>query len=121
ELKKERAAQKGNTTSKRPTNGTVEEELSTKLEESKLGDKEPQERLFILADTSYGACCVDEVAAEHVDADVVVHYGRSCLSPTARLPVIYVFTTRPLDMISTVEAFKSTYPDLQQKVVIMAG
>ena len=26
-------------------------------------------KLYILADTSYGACCVDEVAAEHVDAD----------------------------------------------------
>lgn len=37
--------------------------------------------IFILADTSYGSCCVDEVAAEHVSADVIVHYGRSCLSP----------------------------------------
>lgn len=37
--------------------------------------------IYILADTSYGSCCVDEVAAEHVDADLIVHYGRSCLSP----------------------------------------
>jgi diphthamide biosynthesis protein 2 len=37
--------------------------------------------VFILADTSYGSCCVDEVAAEHVSADFIVHYGRSCLSP----------------------------------------
>jgi diphthamide biosynthesis protein 2 len=37
--------------------------------------------VFILADTSYGSCCVDEVAAEHVNADFIVHYGRSCLSP----------------------------------------
>lgn len=27
------------------------------------------------------SCCVDEVAAEHINADVVVHYGRACLSP----------------------------------------
>jgi diphthamide biosynthesis enzyme Dph1/Dph2-like protein len=58
-----------------------------------------QERLegvktYILADTSYGrygtlaafyadlcSCCVDEVAAEHINADVIVHYGRACLSP----------------------------------------
>lgn len=46
---------------------------------------EPEARkLFILADTSYGACCVDEIAAEHASADVVVHYGRACLSPTSR-------------------------------------
>ena len=57
----------------------------------------PPERIHILADTSYSSCCVDEIAAEHVHADVVVHYGRSCLSPTCRLPVIYVFTHHQLD------------------------
>ncbi|KAJ5994324.1 hypothetical protein N7451_010048 [Penicillium sp. IBT 35674x] len=77
-------------------------------------------RLYILADTSYGTCCVDEVAAEHVDADVAVHYGRSCLSPTARLPVIYVFTNKPLSIDPVVEAFKTTYTDLSTKVIIAA-
>lgn len=81
---------------------------------------EEEEKLTILADTSYGACCVDEVAAEHVDADVVVHYGRSCLSPTARLPVIYVFTTKPLDLNAAVKAFQRTYPDKSGKIVLMA-
>ena len=55
---------------------------------------------YILADTSYGGCCVDEVAAKHVDADLVVHYGHACLSATARLPVIYVFTKQPLQHVS---------------------
>ncbi|EST07045.2 Diphthamide synthesis, DPH1/DPH2 [Kalmanozyma brasiliensis GHG001] len=55
---------------------------------------------YILADTSYGGCCVDEVAAKHVDADLVVHYGHACLSATARLPVIYVFTKQPLADVS---------------------
>ncbi|KAK0654294.1 Diphthamide biosynthesis protein 2 [Lasiodiplodia hormozganensis] len=81
---------------------------------------EEEEQLYILGDTSYGACCVDEVAAEHVDADVVVHYGRSCLSPTARLPVIYVFTTRPLELDPVVDVFKQTYPEKDQKIVLMA-
>ncbi|KEP54560.1 diphthamide biosynthesis protein [Rhizoctonia solani 123E] len=53
---------------------------------------------YVLADTTYGSCCVDEVAAAHIDADVVVHYGHTCLSPTSRLPVIYVFGKRPIDM-----------------------
>jgi len=26
------------------------------------------------------SCCVDEVSAQHVDADVVVHYGHACMS-----------------------------------------
>lgn len=45
-----------------------------------LVEKTGQE-IFVLADTSYGSCCVDEVAAEHVSADLIIHYGRSCLSP----------------------------------------
>lgn len=45
-----------------------------------LVEKTGQE-FFVLADTSYGSCCVDEVAAEHVSADLIIHYGRSCLSP----------------------------------------
>ena len=84
------------------------------------GAREKAARLYILADTSYGACCVDEVAAEHINADVVVHYGRACLSPTARLPVIYVFTRRPLLLEPLVLAFKETYPDTSTKIIITA-
>jgi len=77
-------------------------------------------RLFLLADSSYGACCVDEVAAEHVAADVVVHYGRACLSPPARLPVVHVFTAPPLDGDAVLAAFRHTYPDKHAKVLLMA-
>ena len=78
-------------------------------------------RLYILADTSYGACCVDEVAAEHVNADVVVHYGRACLSPTARIPVIHIFTIQQLqDQSSLIHDFEQFYVDHQAKVILMA-
>ncbi|KAK4130578.1 diphthamide biosynthesis protein [Trichocladium antarcticum] len=80
----------------------------------------PPERIYILADTSYSSCCVDEIAAEHVDADVVVHYGRSCLSPTSRLPVIYIFTHHDLDHQETVAAFEQQYPDKQTPAILMA-
>jgi len=82
--------------------------------------KEEEQKIFILGDTSYGACCIDEIAAEHVDAEVVVHYGRSCLSPPARLPVIYVYTTRPLSILNTVRTFKSIHSDPLQGVILMA-
>ncbi|KAL8869194.1 MAG: hypothetical protein Q9174_004449 [Haloplaca sp. 1 TL-2023] len=78
------------------------------------------ERLFILADTSYGACCIDEIAAEHVDADVVVHYGQACLSPTARLPVIHVFTEQPLAVGGAIDEFRATYPDVSQSIILMS-
>lgn len=79
-----------------------------------------ERRLYILADTSYGACCVDEIAAEHVDADVVVHYGRACLSPTARLPTIHVFTNRTIPVAPAEEVFKNNFPDQAAKVILMA-
>ncbi|KAL7649563.1 Diphthamide biosynthesis protein 2 [Aspergillus niger] len=95
-------------------------DLAESVAQLKVDEAEPVPRLYILADTSYGTCCVDEVAAEHVDADVVVHYGRSCLSPTARLPVIYVFTHKELALEKVVRAFKETYPELDTKVILAA-
>jgi diphthamide biosynthesis protein 2 len=104
-----------------PAETVTEEDINAKLGKTSISEaKNEEERLFILGDTSYGACCVDEVAAEHVDADVVVHYGRSCLSPPSRLPVIYVFTERPLDLSPLVTTFMETYPDRDAKVILMA-
>lgn len=77
-------------------------------------------RIHILADTSYSACCVDEVAAEHADAEVVVHYGRSCLSPTSRLPVIYVYTLHELDHAAVADSFAAEFADKSTRVVLMA-
>jgi hypothetical protein len=34
---------------------------------------------FPVCDRNY-SCCVDEVAAQHVDADAIVHYGHACMS-----------------------------------------
>lgn len=79
---------------------------------------------------SKGSCCVDEVAAEHVNADVVVHYGRACLSPyhhtviiliyrVTRLPVIYVFGRRMVDIDVLVSQFMSTFTDRSQHFLLM--
>ncbi|KAL4769460.1 hypothetical protein BDW60DRAFT_218870 [Aspergillus nidulans var. acristatus] len=103
-------------TENEPTEGLVDSASRLDLKDA----DEWSPKLYILADTSYGTCCVDEVAAEHVDADVVVHYGRSCLSPTARLPVIYVFTHKELPLDPVVKAFKETYPDRETKVILAA-
>ncbi|KAI1770764.1 diphthamide biosynthesis protein [Hypoxylon cercidicola] len=84
------------------------------------GDQEQGKRLYILADTSYSACCVDEIAAEHADADGVVHYGRACLSPTSRLPVLHIFTRQKLDYDAITAAFEKEFPEKTEKAVIMA-
>ncbi|KAI3355095.1 hypothetical protein L3Q82_017964 [Scortum barcoo] len=76
-------------------------------------------KTFILGDTSYGSCCVDEVAAEHVGADCIVHYGSACLSPSKRLPLMYVFERRPVDLEKCSSAFRELYPDTQSHVIIL--
>ena len=77
-------------------------------------------RLTILADTSYGSCCIDEIAAEHVEAEAVIHYGRACLSPTARLPVLHIFTYNELNQAAAIEAFLDAFPTRGAKVILTA-
>ncbi|KAJ3189271.1 Diphthamide biosynthesis protein 2 [Gaertneriomyces sp. JEL0708] len=75
--------------------------------------------VFVLADTTFGSCCVDEIAAEHANAEVVVHYGRTCLSPTSRLPVIYAFGNAPINIDACATAFRKAFPDPQEPVLLI--
>ncbi|XP_043554955.1 2-(3-amino-3-carboxypropyl)histidine synthase subunit 2 isoform X1 [Chiloscyllium plagiosum] len=82
-------------------------------------EKNTTAKLFILGDTSYGSCCVDEVAAEHLEADCLVHYGRACLSPSRRIPVMYVFGQKPVDVHQCAASFHVLYPDKNAHVIIL--
>ena len=68
-------------------------------------------RVAILGDTSYGDCCVDEVAAEHLSSDGVIHFGNTCLTPTQRLPVLFIFTRNTVDLAELAEKVKSVEGD----------
>ncbi|KAI0837012.1 diphthamide biosynthesis protein [Hypoxylon sp. FL0890] len=100
--------------------GALSAELDKTGKEGQEQEQKQRLRLYILADTSYSACCVDEIAAEHANADGVVHYGRACLSPTSRLPVLHIFTRQKLDYDAVAEAFQKEFPERTEKVVIMA-
>lgn len=54
--------------------------------------------LYVLADTTYGSCCGDEIAAAHVDAQCIIHYGHTCLSQMSKLPIWYVFGRAMIDV-----------------------
>uniref|UniRef100_A0A663EHG6 Diphthamide biosynthesis 2 n=1 Tax=Aquila chrysaetos chrysaetos TaxID=223781 RepID=A0A663EHG6_AQUCH len=75
--------------------------------------------MYVLGDTTYGSCCVDEVAAEHAGAEAVLHYGPACLSPCGKLPVLHIFGQQPLDIGRCAEAFRELYPDRQSRVVVL--
>ncbi|KDR72825.1 hypothetical protein GALMADRAFT_73379 [Galerina marginata CBS 339.88] len=75
---------------------------------SEKGQSSTQE-LYILADTSYGSCCVDEVAAQHVNADLVVHYGHACMTQTSRLPVVYIFGRKDINVEKCATGFITAF------------
>jgi diphthamide biosynthesis protein 2 len=77
------------------------------------------QKLWILADTSYSSCCIDEVAAEHVNSDVVVHFGDACLNIVDKLPAVYVFGKPQLNRAKIIESFTSEFSK-HDKVMLMA-
>jgi hypothetical protein len=67
--------------------------LKSKLESSfsSTGELLQLPHLYVLGDTTFGSCCVDEVAAEHTKCDLIVHFGHSCLSSVSITPTIFIF------------------------------
>ena len=75
--------------------------------------------LFILGDTTYGECCVDEIAAEHVSGEAVIHYGHTCLTPPHRIPTLWVFTRRLCSLDNLVQAVQDKFSTDHRKVVLL--
>lgn len=92
--------------------------LVTQLLQDKFRDD--HRKFWVLADTAYSACCVDEVASEHVSADVVVHFGDACLNAVQALPVVYSFGRPQLDLSQVIMQFKEQYTK-DDKVCLMAS
>lgn len=72
-------------------------------------------KCYILGDTSFGSCCVDEVAGEHAEVECIIKYGESCCSPTRRVPVRYVFGKSKLDTEKLVQALLNTEAFAEKK------
>lgn len=58
------------------------------------------DRCFVLGDVTYGACCVDDLSAAALNADLLIHYGHSCLVPVDNtvIPCLYVFVDIKIDV-----------------------
>lgn len=74
--------------------------------------------LFILGDTSFDGFQVDFVAAQHLNADAIVHYGPVDLEADGPLPVRFVFGRRPLDVDALAAALTSTFGDGQRVLLV---
>lgn len=60
----------------------------------------PLEEAPILADVTYGACCIDDWTARQLECEALIHYGHSCLIPVTvtQLPIMYVFVEITIPM-----------------------
>lgn len=62
--------------------------------------------MVIMADVTYGACCVDDFSARALGCDLMVHYGHSCLVPidrTSSIKMLYVFVDIKIDPAHLIE------------------
>ena len=57
-----------------------------------------------------GACCIDDLGAKALGADLLVHYGQTCLVPltSTSIPCLYVFVEICVDVEHLVECLCKT-------------
>ncbi|RDY04163.1 2-(3-amino-3-carboxypropyl)histidine synthase subunit 2, partial [Mucuna pruriens] len=76
---------------------------------------------FVMADTAYGSCCIDEVGASHVNAHCVIHYGHTCFSPTTNLPAFLVFGKASICIADCVESVSNYALTNSKPVMVLYG
>ena len=66
---------------------------------------------IIMGDVTYGACCVDDYTARALGADMMVHYGHSCLIPidTTSIKMLYVFVDIKIDNQHVIDVLKHSF------------
>eukprot|EP00934_Nitzschia_sp_Nitz4_P001255 Nitzschia sp. Nitz4//scaffold202_size38995//3482//4762//NITZ4_007627-RA/size38995-processed-gene-0.36-mRNA-1//1//CDS//3329541369//1255//frame0 len=75
------------------------------------------EQVSILGDVTYGACCIDDLGAQALGAQLLVHYGHSCLVPIQHtvIPCLYVFVEISIDVPHVVECLDLTLTSMSTR------
>lgn len=65
----------------------------------------------VMGDVTYGACCVDDFTARALGADMMVHYGHSCLVPvnTTTINMLYVFVDIKIDNQHVIDTMRHKF------------
>lgn len=69
------------------------------------------DEVVVLAEPTYGACCIDDLAAAALSVDLLIHYGHSCLVPVSfsKVPTLYVFVDIKVDVARLVDVVRSNF------------
>ncbi|CAA3026129.1 diphthamide biosynthesis 2 [Olea europaea subsp. europaea] len=78
-------------------------------------------KLYMMADTTYGSCCVDEVGASHVNADCIIHYGHTCLSQTSTLPALFIFGKASISVSNCVTNLHNCGQRIGKPILVLYG
>ena len=67
--------------------------------------------VIVMADVTYGACCVDDFTAKGLGCDLLIHYGHSCLIPVTHtmIPCVYVFVEIEVQVHHIVEIIQANF------------
>ncbi|WWC92165.1 diphthamide biosynthesis protein 1 [Kwoniella dendrophila CBS 6074] len=81
---------------------------------------------MLLADVTYGACCIDDYTAKEMGAEMIVHYGHSCLIPVSqtKLKTLYVFVEIAIDTPHLCLSVRRNFPSSREafhRLVLGAG
>ena len=78
---------------------------------------------IIMGDVTYGACCVDDLASDQMNCDLLIHYGHSCLVPITETKgkILYVFVEIQIDIDHFVESIVFNFQELKSQTVYVLG
>mmetsp|Transcript_3125 Transcript_3125/g.2843 ORF Transcript_3125/g.2843 Transcript_3125/m.2843 type:complete len:379 (+) Transcript_3125:16-1152(+) len=80
------------------------------------------EDVIILADVVYGACCIEDLTANELHLDLLVHYGHSCLIPINEtcMKTLYVFVDIAINIDTLVDTLIHNFPDTNEKIALVS-
>lgn len=70
----------------------------------------------------FSSCCIDYVAAAHINADAIIHFGPTCFSKTsANIPYLNVYERYPINVEDLEKALshKCEHTNEENLVVIL--
>jgi 2-(3-amino-3-carboxypropyl)histidine synthase len=79
------------------------------------------EKVSVLSDVTYGACCVDDITAKQLGCQLLIHYGHSCLVPLQHtvIPVLYVFVEVEFDVNHLVGCLLATLQSERPRIALL--
>lgn len=58
------------------------------------------------------------MAASHINADAIIHFGHACLSRVVRLPLLYVFLNFQIDAKQLSQQIESKFQDIDEPLMV---